>query len=848
MRPNSPPRTERFRRACAYTLLAGCATAAVASPALAGDQPGQTTQSQERRIVIDSGAAATSAGRINTTGRAITLTVAAKDGAVYLGDIVITIDPQDRIEFSAQRLLDLLSNVVDPEVLRTLQGSFAGRATLSPADFEASGIQIRYNPQELSLDLTIASERRASRTVQVSPLDRARFGEFARPAGFSAYLNVRGNLDYLWEGPNDGFQSPLLFLDGAMRIGGVVAESEAIYQPGSSGVDFQRLGSRLVYDDTNHLVRWTAGDLQTVSRGFQSAPDIAGISVFRSYSVLNPQQIVRPRGDRSFRLDRPATVDIQVNGQIVRRVQLQPGIYNLRDFPFTQGSNDIRLSILDDTGRSEILRFNVFLDQSQLARGLTEFGLYAGVEAPLDVHGPNYSDDFAVTGFVRHGFSDNLTLGANFQGNKNSQMGGFEAVWATGFGTFGGSFSISHIDGAGSGRAALITFQRLIQRPNGRADSLNLFVESRSRNFGPMGSFLPNNPYDWEAGGGYSHAFTDAVYGGVDGRYSHARNNGRDAWNLRSTLGYRINDRLSFTGDVRWEQDTLGRRVAGLLSLTVRLGRYSNARADYDTRQDRARLSFNTIHGQGVGSYNVSADVERSNFGAGMNLVGNYYTNIAELGLSHFGTFDDDFGTSLSQRTSLRVATSFAIADGAFSIGRPIYDSFAIIRGHRALGNAPIYVDPTPYGFTATTATLGAATHPSLSSYAERTITIDAPSAPPGFDLGQGSFRVYPAYRSGYLLEVGSNYNITALGRLLNRDREPIALLTGTAVEVAHPEREPIQIFTNRDGRFGATGLAPGQWRIRMNDDLHSTYVINVPENSGSIMRVGDLTPSESGN
>ncbi len=826
----------------ACSLLAGCATAALASPALAGDQPGQTTQAQERRIVIDG-----SGPIAPTAGRSVTLTVPARDGAVYLGDVIITVSPEGRVEFSAQRLLDLLSNVVDPDVLRTLQGSFAGRTSLTPADFEASGIGIRYNPQDPGLDLQIASERRASRTVQVTPLDRARIGEFAQPAGFSAYINIRGNADYLWEGPDDGFQEPIFFLDAAARIGGVVAETEAIYQPGSNGVDFQRLGSRLVYDDRHNLVRWTAGDLQTIARGFQSAPDIAGISVFRSYSVLQPQQIVRPRGDRSFRLDRPSTVEIQVNGQIVRRVALAPGVYNLRDFPFTQGANDIRLAVLDDTGRTEILRFNVFLDQSQLARGLTEFGLYGGVEAPLSADGPDYSDDFAVSGFVRHGVSDTLTMGANFQANSDSQMGGIEAVMATPIGTISGNFSISNIDGFGSGRAVLATFQRLIQRRNGRADSLSMFFESRSRNFGAMGTIIPSNPYDWEAGGGYSHAFNDNLYGGLDGRYSHARSNGRDAWNLRGTMGYRFNDRVSFTGDLRWEQDNLGRRVAGLISATVRFGRYSSGRADYDTRFDRARLSYNMLHGQGVGSYNIAADVERSDFGSGVNFVGNYYANRSELGISHFGTFDNDFGNSRSQRTSFRFATSLAIADGQLSMGRPIYDSFAIVRGHRSLRNANIFVDPTPFGFTANSGDFNAATQPSLSSYSERTITVDVPTAPAGFDLGRGAFRVFPPYRSGYLLEVGSNYNVTALGRLINRDREPISLLTGTATELAHPDREPIQIFTNRDGRFGATGLAPGRWRIRMNDELGSSYVIDVPDNGESIVRLGDLTPSESG-
>ena len=818
-----------------------------ASAAHADDQPGQTTQAQERRIVIDAGQAANPNQRLNTTGRPVTLTVPAKDGAVYLGDIVVTIDPNDRVEFSAQRLLDLLSNVVDGDVLRTLQGSFAGRSTLSPADFEASGIRIRYNPQDLALELEIAAERRASRNVQVSPLDRERLGEFTQPADVSAYLNIRGNLDYLWQGVDDGLQSPVLFLDGAARIGGVVAESEAIWQPGGNGEDFQRLGSRLVYDDLSSLIRFTAGDLQTIGRGFQSAPDIAGFSAFRSYSVLSPQQIVRPRGDRSFRLERPATVEVQINGQIIRRLQLAPGIYNLRDFPFTQGANDIRLNILDDAGRSEILRFNVFLDQSQLARGLTEFGVYAGVLAPLSSFGPDYSDDPAITAFVRHGFSDFLTAGANFQADQDTQMGGVEGVWATGFGTFGANFSLSNIDGFGGGHALLVTFQRLIQRSGGRADSLSLFVESRSRRFGALGTFLPNNPFEWEIGGGYSHAFSDYVYGGVDGRYSSGRDFQPDVWTLRGTMGWRITDRLSFTGDVRWEQDNIGERVAGLFSLTLRLGRYSNARADYDTRFNRGRLSFNTLHGQGVGSYNIAGDIERSDLGSGASFVGNYYANRAELGVSHFGNFENDFGDSINQRTSLRVATSLAFADGGFSIGRPIYDSFAVVRGHPSLHGSRVYVDPSPFGYTADTSGLGTGTHPSLSSYAERTITVDAPTAPAGFDLGQGSFRVFPPYRSGYLLQVGSDYSVTAIGRLLNRDGEAISLLTGTATELAHPDREPVAIFTNRDGRFGAAGLAPGRWRIVMNDDQHSTYVIVVPESTEGVLRVGDIRPTENG-
>lgn len=121
------------------------------------------------------------------------------------------------------------------------------------------------------------------------------------------------------------------------------------------------------------------------------------------------------------------------------------------------------------------------------------------------------------------------------------------------------------------------------------------------------------------------------------------------------------------------------------------------------------------------------------------------------------------------------------------------------------------------------------------------------PRAPAGFDLGQGSFRLFPAYRSGYKLVVGSDYNVTALGRMLNADGEPVSLVSGTATELAHPEHEKITLFTNREGRFGAVGLAPGRWRFEMLDDQHTTYLIDVPERTEGILRLGDLKPSDGG-
>ncbi len=825
-----------------FRYLIGASMLVLAAPAYAEGVAADAAAADQSEAPA---APAARSQRLNPTGRAIVLTVPAKDGAAYLGDMPLTIGTDDSLLFPTERTLQLLDELLDPNVMTGLRGSLAGKSQIGPSDLSAAGIGVEYDPRTLELHFLIPVEKRASRRLSVSALDRKSVGTYIQPLQYSAYLNIRGSVDLYEQGPDTGFQAPVFLLNGAVNMKGVVLEGDAIWIPGSQGKDFQRLGTRLVYDDTEGLFRTTVGDLEPQSRGFQSAPDIAGISFFRSYSVLNPQQVIRPRGDRTFRLERASTVEVIVNGQQVRRLQLAPGNYNLRDFPFAQGGNDIRLNVLDDTGRSEVLRFNIFLDQTQLAKDLVEFGLYAGVKAPLAASGPDYTDEWVVSGFVRGGLTDNITLGANFQADDRIQMAGIEAVFGTPLGSFGTNVAYSHTEGFGDGFALQATFQRLIQHSNGQADTFNLFAEHRSRRFAPISFFLADNQYDYEVGGGYTHAFNSDFYMGANGRFSKGRGINADVHNYSLTGGWRISSAATLTAEARYTEDSRGNEYSGFVTLTVRLGRNSSVRSEYDTRDNRARLSYQTLNGNGVGSYNVTADVERSDFGSNVGLNANYFTNRAELGFSHFGTFNGDFGSSGSQRSTFRLGTSIAVGGGEVSVGRPIYDSFALVRPHPSLKDASVLVEPTPMGVTAMTGDLKIATMPNLSSYSERVITVDVENAPPGTDIGQGSFKLFPGYRSGYMLQVGSDYFITATGTMLDADGQPVALVSGKATELAHPDRAPVTVFTNRQGRFGATGLAPGQWRIEMLDANKSVYVITIPQDATGVVRLGDVTPAK---
>jgi len=390
--------------------------------------------------------AATVRPRLNSTGRDISLTVPVTDGSAFLGDIALVVLQDDSIALPPARLLDLLSAVINPDVIVTLRRSFGGQPSVGLNALRLAEIEMHYDPLHIELALDIPARLRQTLSLPLTPLSRDRLGEYAKPAGLSAYLNIHGAIDYVEKGANRGFAAPVLALDAATRFKGVVLEAEGSLQPGAEGSDFQRQGTRFVYDDEKELLRWSVGDLRTTGRGFQSSPEMAGISVFRSYGALQPQTISRPTGRQSFRLERTSTVEITVNDRVVRRVRLEPGGYDLRDFPVTQGIDNVRVSIQDDSGRTEVLQFNLFFDQTQLAEGLKEFGLYAGVKAPLGRSGPVYTREGAISGYYRQGISDRLTLGTNLQADTHSAMAGMESILSTAIGALGVNLAASRID------------------------------------------------------------------------------------------------------------------------------------------------------------------------------------------------------------------------------------------------------------------------------------------------------------------------------------------------------------------------------------------------------------------
>jgi outer membrane usher protein len=268
--------------------------------------------------------------------------------------------------------------------------------------------------------------------------------------------------------------------------------------------------------------------------------------------------------------------------------------------------------------------------------------------------------------------------------------------------------------------------------------------------------------------------------------------------------------------------------------------------AGYDSLNRQADLSAYRSEGTGVGRWDVSVNVQQHDLD-GRSAIGgaaSYAGNRAEVRVAHSGTtYDPLAGTLVDQRSSLRVGSAIAFADGRVAVGAPIRgNGFAIVYPHESIASKEITVG-SGQDVRARSDSWGPAVVTNLPAYQPSTIPIDVADLPVGYSLGAATFDIVAPYKAGYSLEVGSAYSVYAYGTLLLPDGAPVALLTGVARPASGPGRQ-VSVFTNAAGKFGAEGLAPGRWTIEMATAPQPTrYVIDIPQGTDGLFRCGTLRP-----
>ena len=799
------------------------------------------------------------AQRLNPTGRDIDLQVPFKDGGREIGSVLLRIGADDSLSLEAEGVLSLMEELFDSDIVEKLSAA-AEDGRLTPKSFQIASLDLEYDPGLLELSLITTVESRKDQVVSLAneTADPADVDEASALAGYvNIFTGIAHNASAESEEDEETgtFDQFLVDLDTAVYLYGPVLESEFTYEDAELNGDgeFFRTGTRLIVDDPERAVRYAGGDLTLRGEGFQDSLDALGIGIVRSFA-LQPGRNVRPTGRREFTIERPSSLDVIVNGAVVRRLRLLPGTYDLRDIPLSDGGNDIELLIEDDAGNVQRIDYSTFYDFELLAPGVIAFGFGGGIAADFGGE-PDYDEnEVLVSGFIRAGTLPSLTLGVNAQASSARRQVGVQAIMPLAIGNVAIDAAGSHIDGIGYGGAIGVDYQYIFANNDPSNRRLVLSAEAISANFGgadPEGDLdldddgdeaLNDTALDLSAN--YSQSLIWNLRGSLGAAYGFGRGDQTDRYTITTSLSGPLGRRASWLLSSRYLRDTESDDdgVNILASINIPLGYNHDVSLSADSTANEVRGIYAYRGGSRVGSYGASiglahSDDEDLSVEASADYIGNRF----RAAVDHGTRFTELDGDDRINATRLRAETALAFAGGKVAIGRPISDSFAIISTHPTLEDRDVYADPSKEGDLATSDWLGPALVPSINAYNTQRLVYDVEDLPTGYDLGAGAFTLQPTYRSGYALEVGSAATVTVMGTLKDEAGEPVSLLAGQAINKEDDDFAPVVMFTNRVGRFAISGLKPGPYKLKLNTKGEKEIEFEVPGEAVGLHRVGNL-------
>jgi outer membrane usher protein len=757
----------------------------------------------------------------------------------------VTLNQQTIGELNA-RLSDLEVVALDLRPIRArleqilAPGQFAklpdpGVEWLSPAQLEAAGVRVRFDFQNLSLHFTIPPDQRRTETVDLMGTPVARANRTVEPSDFSAYINVRGGLDYVGASRStpEGLKEPQVALENVIRLHRGVVENEVVINP-APGKSWELRDTRFIWDVPERRFRWTLGDLNYPVTGFQGFLPMAGLSLHRENS-LQPYRITSPLGQSSFYLKQDSKVEVLVNGNPVQTLQLPAGPQRISNFPLTGGANNVILRITDPVGRVEYINATFFYDPGLLKQGETEFNYAAGFPSRPDPDSPiyDYRPEPAASVYHRWGLSDTITAGLNGQATEQTQQAGAEFVLSTVAGVFDLDAVFTYNRELGAGHAERLQYRYYAPPDSLFTDGvLSLAVRHASDNFvlaDPFSTAVAlGEAWDFQAR--YSQRFGEHLSAGV--AYSEQLLRGKSA--LRT---------CSLTVSHRWKrfntdltaQHSAGpastEEWAGFISVIINLGRGTTAYASHDTATCTTRGEVQYSPPTTVESFSGALGAQDTS--GEQDFYGNvrYFGRRAELQLSQ------NVLTTGESYTSFRWGTALLYAGGRFAISRPVIDSFAMFQSTGGLQEeGGLGVQPQGGRYAAREDAFGSAVLPELTAYYNTRVMVEPLRAEAEFDPQDGDILLKPTYRSGTLVRLGraSTANITV--KLIWADGKPATLQAGT---VTAPDGTHVEFITNREGLAYLHGLPAGKHQGMLDNHPYAPFTLVIPTDKNISVDLG---------
>lgn len=773
--------------------------------------------------------------KINPTKRNIELSVEAEMNKSSIGRLNIMVTPEDNILLKWDEIEPIFKRFFYPESLVIISNDVKNEL-IPTKKMEFYGLSFVFDLSDFSLKISVPSKlikpQFLSLKAYTRPLDTI------KESDFSGYMNVYSSYFYQDSSSSSRYnEQSAVRTEMVVNIKKWVLENEAEYdsEKNQNGPILKRIATRLVHDIPDSGLRVTLGDKNTTGSYFQSSSSILGIALSHNYSLVS-DDIVRPSASRSFNLDNPSSVEVILDDQVIQRLNLDPGIYFLDDIPIKEGNNNIVLRITDNIGKVSVINFDVTTGLNLFAEGDLKYELFLGVPSEVSEEKEYDYESPLISGYFDYGVMTAWTAGINAQADEYVQQVGFKNIIATKIGQFAfeNSWSISDKKNGNAYRIVFNTFTD----PSIKHRSFSLGYEHASQDYLSLG-YRPekNNAFQrrehiFQANYSYFNSpnFQTYLF------FNAATTYGEEG--VDKTIGasfshdlYNSQWRYSLGG--QWEENSGKEGWRARLSLLYRFSSARSARLSQQSGGKKTRLEFaQDSNRRYVDSFNYRVGAEKNDQDeAEFDLYAQYNANRFLSSFEHSSSYEELNSKSADHQTRLSFSSSIAFAENDWAIGKPIYDSFALVKAHSSLESKKITLGKYNNQYRASNEDFSTILLNDINSYSRSTISVDVDNLSPGYDIGSGVISFYPSYRSGYQAIIGTEANISVIATLLDEKGVPLSLQVGTAICTTDIKREKIDFFTNKKGKFALTGLIPCQYEVTLKNDSGSRFFIDVKEN-----------------
>ncbi len=504
----------------------------------------------------------------------------------------------------------------------------------------------------------------------------------ARPEllGSSVQLNLRGARpsDITYSHDTSGFMNYALNIQNfttwsAFTETGISWHGDLLYSSlmrNSQGQLIRGL-TNLTVNKPDAMTSWVAGDrLANSPDSLGGASFLGGLSYMRNFS-LDPYFVSFPSQNLAGALTTPSTLDIYVNGRLVRQEELPPGQFQLNNIPGGLGSGNTQVVIRDAFGNLRTINSPYYLSSQVLQHGLSEFGYSLGLQRN-DLQSSFTYGQPTFIGFHRYGLTNWLTPGFRVEAQSKLLSAGPMLDLRTPWGQVeaAGSASISR---GQLGAAAWLAYSYVTE-----GISFGANLKAMSSRYSVVNLRPTDDRNLVQAAVFIGRPITEKLSIFPQYSYTLDRDSGRRD-QISTSLNYRLSERMALISSVNWTRQQGFPASTGVqIALSYFLGHSTSATLAYNHQTQGSEPAIELQRSLPVGpgyGYRVSAQT-----GTQGNQLNGDFQYQSRYGLYEFNYLHDS-GQGVSTDTELlNISGGVAAIGGRVFATRAVQDGFGLIR------------------------------------------------------------------------------------------------------------------------------------------------------------------------